>query len=182
VEALNVSEKEKKEKVEVKEPEERAIEPWRSGDIFQAFDEMWDDFRRDFLRPWRPWRLRGSPWWRRPFTAVVPRREACVDLVDAGKEYNVCAEVPGIPKEKIDVTITKDTIEISGRAEVERKEEEKGFVVRERGYSEIYRRMSFPEEVLPNKAEATLNKGLLEIKIPKKTPTPEVKKHKVEIK
>ena len=105
-----------------------------------------------------------------------------MDLVDAGKEYHVCAEVPGIPKEKIDVTITKDNIEISGKAEVERKEEEKGFVVQERGYSEIYRQMSFPEEVLPDKAEATLNKGLLEIKIPKKTPTLEVKKHKVEIK
>jgi len=109
-------------------------------------------------------------------------REACVDLVDSGKEFEVCAEVPGIPKDKIDVTITKDSIEISGKAEVEKKEKEKGYVVRERAYSQIYRRMSFPEEVVPEKAVATLKHGLLEIKIPKKTPTPEVKKHKVEIK
>jgi len=109
-------------------------------------------------------------------------RAACTDLIDTGKEYQVCAEVPGIPKDKINVTITKDSIEISGKAEIERREEEKGYVVRERGYSEIHRRMAFPEEVVPEKAEATLKQGLLEIKVPKKTPTPKVTKHKVEIK
>ena len=179
--AVKMSEKKKKEKVEEKEPEERAIELWRSSDIFQAFDEMWEDFRRDFLRSWRPWSFR-RPLRSRSSREITPRRDACVDLLDMGKEYQVCAEVPGIPKEKIDVTITKDSIEISGKAKIERKEEEKGYVVQERGYSEIYRNLSFPEEVLPEKAQATLNKGLLEIKIPKKTPTLDVKKHKVEIK
>jgi len=90
--------------------------------------------------------------------------------------------MPGIPKDKLDITITEDGIEISGKAETERKEEEKGYVVRERGYSEVYKRMAFPEEVIPDKAEAALKNGLLEIKVPKKTPTPSVKKHKVEIK
>jgi len=181
LEALIVSEKEKKEKVEVKEPEERAITPRGPSDIFQAFDEMWEGFRRDFLRPWRPWRFWGRPWGRVRPTTIMPR-EACTDLIDAGKEYQVCAEVPGIPKDKLDITITKDGIEISGKAEVERREEEKGYVVRERGYSEIYKRIAFPEETIPEKAEATLKDGLLEIKVPKRTPTPEVKKHKVEIK
>ena len=173
-----MSEKGKKEKVEVKEPKERAIEPWRPSDIFQAYDEMWEDFRRDFLRPWRYW---GRPW-RRGWPSAIMPREACTDLIDTGKEYQVCAEVPGIPKDKLDVTITKDGIEISGKAEVERREEEKGYLMRERGYSEIYRMMAFPEEVIPEKAEATLKNGLLEIKIPKKTPTAGVKKHKIEIK
>lgn len=67
---------------------------------------------------------------------IVPR-EACVDLVDMKKEYKVCAEVSGIPKDKIDVTITKDGIEISGKAEVEKQEEDQGYVVRERKYSEV---------------------------------------------
>lgn len=183
LEISKVSEEERKEKVEVKEPEERAIERWYPSDVFRAFDEMWSGFRRDLLRPWRSWRFWGRPWWRGPRPSrMMLRREACVDLVDAGKEFQVCAEVPGIPKDKIDVTITEDSIEISGKAEVERREEEKGFVVRERGYSQIHRSMSFPEEVVPDKAEATLKDGLLEIKIPKKTPTPEIKKHKVEIK
>ena len=176
-----MSEKENKEKVEVKEPGERAITPWGPTDIFQAFDAMWEGFRRDFLRPWRPWRFWGRPSGRVRPTTIIPR-EACTDLIDAGKEYQVCAEVPGIPKDKLDITITKDGIEISGRAETERKKEEKGYVVRERGYSEIYKRIAFPEEVIPDKAVANLTDGLLEIKVPKKAPVPEVKKHKIEIK
>jgi hypothetical protein len=55
------------------------------------------------------------------------------------------------------------------------------FVRRERTYSRIHRSLAFPEEVIPDRAEATLKDGLLEVRIPKKTPT-EVKKHKVEIK
>jgi HSP20 family protein len=174
-----VSEKEKEEKVEVKEPEERAITPRSPSDIFQDFDDMLEDFRRDFLRPWRFW---GRPWRRRGRPTEIMPREARIDLIDAGKEYQVCAEVPGIPKDKIDVTITKDVIEISGKAEVDRREEEKGYVVRERGYSEIYKRIAFPEEAIPDEAEATLKDGLLEIRVPKKTLISEVKKHKVEIK
>ena len=54
----------------------------------------------------------------------------------------MCAEVPGIPKDELDITITKDSIEISGKAEVERRAEDKGSVVRERGYSEIYRQIA----------------------------------------
>jgi HSP20 family protein len=176
-----VSEEEKKEKVEVTEPEETAITPRDPSDIFHAFDEMWEGFRRDFLRPWRPWGFWGRPWRRGARLAALAPRTACMDLIDAGDAYQVCAEVPGIPKEKIDVTITKDGIEISGKAVVERREEERGYVVRERGYSEIHRRIAFPEEVIPEEAEATLKHGLLEVKVPKKTPTPEVKRHKVEI-
>ena len=103
------------------------------------------------------------------------------DLVDTGKEYKLCAEMPGIPKEKIDISIDKDSIEISAEARTEIEDEKKGYVSRERSYSSFFRSMSFPEEVLPNKAEATYDNGVLEIKVPKKTPTG-AKKHKVKIK
>jgi HSP20 family protein len=182
LEVLKVSENEKKEKVEIKDPEERVIAPWRPSDIFQAFDEMWTDFRRDLLRPWRPLEYRWKPLRRGEMPTDIMPREACVDLIDAGNEYQVCAEVPGIPKDMLDVTITKDVIEISGKAEVERREEDIGYVVRERGYSKIYKRIAFPEEAIPDEAKATLKDGLLEIRVPKKMPTSEDKKHKVEIK
>ena len=108
-------------------------------------------------------------------------REAYADLVDTGTEYHVHAEVPGIPKDQIDISITKDKIEISGRAQTVRKDEDKGYIVRERGYAEIYKRMSFTEDVIPKKATATLKDGVLEIRVPKKTPTQEPSKHKVKI-
>ncbi len=176
-----MSKKEKKEKVEVKQPKETAIASRYPRDIFQTFDEMWSDFRRDFLRPWRPWNFWETPLITREIPEILTRREACTDLVDAGKEFKVCAEVPGIPKDKLEITITSDDIEISGKAETKRKEEEKGYVVRQRGYSEVYKRIAFPEEVVPDKAVANLKDGLLEVKVPKKAPTPEAKKIKIEI-
>jgi HSP20 family protein len=91
----------------------------------------------------------------------------------------VCAEILGIPRDKIDVTVTKDAIEISAETGAEK---EKNFIVRQRSYSSIYKNLAFPEEVIPEKAECTLKDGLLEVSIPKKTPTPEVKKHKVAVK
>jgi len=163
---------------EVGESEERRILPWYNKDVFHAFNEIWDDFRRDYLRRWRPPRFIGRPW-RLP---LLRRREVCTDLIDTGREYRVCAEVPGIPKDKVDVIITKDSIEISGKSEAEKVEEDRGFIIKERGYSEIFRKLSFPEEVIPENAEATLKNGILEVRIPKKKPTPEEEKYKVEIK
>ncbi|MDP8219517.1 MAG: Hsp20/alpha crystallin family protein [Candidatus Theseobacter exili] len=170
---------EEKKKVQVKEPEERGIQPMYSGDIFQAFENVLEDFRRDYMRPWRSRRLWGRPWGIEPLMKI---REPYMDFVDKEEEYQINAEIPGIPKDKIDITVTKNSIEISAKIEVEKKDEEKGYIVKERSYSEIYRKQSFPEEVIPEKAEATVKNGVLEIKIPKKTPTPESKKHKLEIK
>ena len=169
---------EEKKEIKVKEKESPLATRY-PADIFQAFDEMWDEFRRGFLRPWRPWGFAGRPWELMERASIAT---PAADLVDLGNVYQVCAEVPGIPKDKLDITITKDSIEISGKAETERKEEEKGYVVRERGYSKVFRRMVFPEEVVPEKAEATFKDGLLEISAPKKTPTPKAKEHKVKIK
>ncbi len=113
---------------------------------------------------------------------IVPVREATVDLVDEGNKFVVHAELPGVAKDKIDVSLTKDGIEISAETEIEREDKEKNFVLRERVYSHIYKQLSFPEEVIPEKAESTFRDGLLEVNVPKKTIAPAPKKHKVTIK
>jgi len=112
----------------------------------------------------------------------VPMGEATVDLVDEGNQFVVKAELPGVAKDKIDVSLTNDGIEISAETDVEKEDKDKNFVVRERIYSHIYKQLSFPEEVLPEKAESTYKDGLLEVCIPKKTIAPAPKKHKVPVK
>jgi HSP20 family protein len=152
--------------------------PWRS-DFMREMDKMFEDFRRGFdymLAPMRTGWMR--PWF--PWLETPDVKQPSTDLVDAGKEYRVCAEIPGIPKDKLNITVTAREIEIEGEAKTEIQEEEGGFVSRERGYSKIQRSLAFPEEVIPDEAKATLQDGLLEVRIPKKMPT-EVKKHKVEI-
>lgn len=144
--------------------------------ILMTFDGLMDNFRRNFIESI------AYPWDWVSLEPAVPVREATVDLVDAWNKFVVHAELPGVAKDKIDVTLTKDGIEISAETDVEKEDKEKNFVVRERVYSHIYKQLSFPEEVIPEKAESTFKDGLLEVCIPKKTIAPAPKKHKVTVK
>ncbi|MBS7627026.1 Hsp20/alpha crystallin family protein [Candidatus Bathyarchaeota archaeon] len=176
-----MSERKGKVQTRVKPKVERGeIVPTRPSDILSEVDKMFNELRKGIESIISPIRT-GWPRLGLPRFELPEVREPCLDLVDAGREYRVCAEVPGIPKEKIEVTVTPRAVEISGEAKTEVKEEGEGYIHQERGYSRVYRSLTLPEEVLPEKAEATLNNGLLEIKIPKKSPT-EVKKHKIPVK
>jgi HSP20 family protein len=151
----------------------------RPSDIFTEMDRMLSDFRSEFQDLFDPWR---SLWpIATPRMSLPQVRTPMSDLIDTGKGYKIRAEMPGIPKDKIDISIDKDSIEINAEAKTETDEEKKGYVRKERSYSSLYRKLSFPEEVVPDKAESTYQDGLLEVTVPKKTPT-EIKKHKVTVK
>ncbi len=146
--------------------------------VLTTFDDLMDNFRRNFIES-----IAFPADWvsLEPF---VPVREATVDLVDEGNRFVVHAELPGVAKDKIDVSLTKDGIEISAETDVEKvgKERNFDFVVRERVYSHVYKQLAFPEAVIPEKAESTYKDGLLEVCVPKKTIAPAPKKHKVPVK
>jgi HSP20 family protein len=144
--------------------------------VLTTFDDLMNDFRRHFIENI------AFPWDWVTVEPIVPVREATVDLVDEGNRFVVHAEMPGVAKDKIDVSLTKDGIEISAETDVETEDKGKNFVVRERVYSHVYKQLSFPEEVVPEKAESTFRDGLLEVCIPKKTVAPAPKKHKVAVK
>jgi HSP20 family molecular chaperone IbpA len=108
-------------------------------------------------------------------------RRAFADLIDTGKGYRVHAEVPGIPKEKLKIEVMPRQIRIEGEAQTNIDEKKEGYVRKERTHSKIERTIVFPEEVLPEKAEATIKDGVLEVKVPKKSPT-ETKVQRVQIK
>ena len=146
--------------------------------VLTTFDDLMENFRNNFIES-----IAFPADWV-SMEPVVPVREATVDMVDEGNRFVVHAELPGVAKDKIDVILTKDGIEISAETDVETENKEKNFdfVVRERVYSHVYKQLAFPEEVIPEKAESTYKDGLLEVCIPKKTTTPAPKKHKVAVK
>jgi HSP20 family molecular chaperone IbpA len=115
--------------------------------VLTTFDDLMENFRRNFIES-----IAFPVEWI-SLEPYVPVREATVDLVDEESRFVVHAELPGVAKDKIDVALTKDGIEISAETEVEKESKEKNFVVRERAYSHIYKQLSFPQEVIPEKAE-----------------------------
>ncbi len=144
--------------------------------VLTTFDELYSDFRKNFIESI------AFPWDWVSLEPEVPVREATVDLVDEENRFVLHAELPGVAKDKIDVALTNDGIEISAETDVETEDKEKTFVVRERVYSHVYKQLSFPEEVIPEKAESTFKDGLLEVCVPKKMIAPAPKKHKVVVK
>jgi HSP20 family protein len=94
-----------------------------------------------------------------------------IDMIDTGKEFKITAEMPGIDKKDLEINVTPKDINICGELKIETKEKEIGWLRRERTYSTICRSMLFPEEVNPDKADAILQDGILEVVIEKKNPT-----------
>jgi len=137
-------------------------------EIQEEIDAMFDEF---FSRP-RLWTYRR---WKEPElyeegTGEV-WREPFVDIFDRGDELVVIAELPGVRKEDIKVRVTEDSVYIEAIVRREKELEEEGAVRVERYYSGYRRVIRLPEEVIPEKAKAKYNNGVLEIRIPKKNPT-----------
>jgi len=142
---------------------------------FEDVDRWFDSLRRDFEE--RLWgrslaRIEGSE---------LAIREPLVDLIDQGSEFVVRAELPGVSKEDIDLNVTSDGIQIRATRDRSREEKEKDYYFQERTYQAYERTLSFPEEVKAELASANLKDGVLEVRVPKKQPTPESKPVKVPV-
>jgi HSP20 family protein len=89
----------------------------------------------------------GAPWMQ-----LQDKREPLVDVVSSGKEVRVIAEMPGVNKEDIEVTVGDRSLVIS----VDRED---------RAY---YKELDLPGVVDPKGAKSSYNNGVLEITIPLK--------------
>ena len=89
----------------------------------------------------------------RPWKAIQDKREPLVDVVSSGKEVRVIAEMPGVKKEDINVTVNERSMVISVDTEG-------------RGY---YKELDLPGVVDPRSAHSTYNNGVLEVTIPLKS-------------
>jgi HSP20 family protein len=155
--------------------------PWTMNQIGDM-DRFADPFFRDFWRGLPEFRGRpsgprwGPRWWNRGMALTTP----ATDLKDTGKEFVLKAEIPGVMKEDVDITVHGDSVEIRAERQSGKEEEHEGYYYREIGSKSFYRRMPLPEEVDSDKAEGKLVNGVLELTIPKLKPT-DVKAHKVKL-
>jgi HSP20 family protein len=153
---------------------------WRKLTLFERdVDAIFDDFWRSFdimMRPYYPFETRMQE------LGMLPVRYAPLDFIDEGDHYSIHAELPGFDKENVDVQINSDGMSIRAKKEVEKEDKKKNYLCRERAYSSFERAVSFPEEIDPAKAEGKMNNGILDLRIPKKEPKPEIKPRKLELK
>ena len=90
-----------------------------------------------------------------------------VDVYETDSEVVVKAELPGVKKEDIDVTIKENSVYIKAERKEEREEKTENVHRVERFYGRIERIVPLPVEVKPEEAKAEYKDGVLEIRIPK---------------
>ncbi len=108
-------------------------------------------------------------------------RPARTDISDTGTSYRIVAEVPGIPKEKLDIRVRGTSVEIRGENVKESEATGSEWVHRERTYAGYQRSFELPEPVVGSRATAKVENGVLELDLPKEHPTPSPEEVKVTV-
>ncbi len=117
---------------------------------------------RGWLRParweWPEWSELSAP-----FEGRAPK----VNVVERDEDILVKAELPGVDKKDLDVSVTDNTLTIKASTREETEEEEGEYHRQEIVTGSFARSILLPAEVDGDKAKASFKDGLLELTIPK---------------
>lgn len=133
----------------------------------RPFDEIERLYESIFPQGW----MRPFQWdWPalekvRPFFS---HRMPAVDVIDRDNEIVIKAEVPGVKKDDIKVTITDHTLTIRGATESKKEEKRENYYFSELNKGEFARTLTLPEEVDTASAKAKVSEGMLEITLTKR--------------
>ena len=137
--------------------------------LFGHFDHIFDELDRYLSNFWKPSRY----WDFEPFT--ISRfddekffRTPLTNVKDEGDKYSLTAELPGLDKGDIEISVHDGLLEIKGEQKEELEEKKEGFVRREYHGSSYHRSFTIPENVDEKHIDAKLDKGILTLKLPKK--------------
>jgi HSP20 family protein len=127
---------------------------------FNPFSELRDPFADDFFKGFalRPvYRMmEGEPQMR-------------LDLSEDDKNFFVKAEIPGVKKEDIKVSVDGNQVSLSAEVKKEKEEKDGSKVIRsERYYGSVARSFTLGENVDPSAAQAKYDNGVLQLTLPKK--------------
>ena len=125
---------------------------------YNPFDETFDDLLKGFFV--------------RPVSydeKVQPQVGIRMDVTEGEQAYVVHADIPGVKKEDIHVTIDGNQVAISAEAKAQREEKDGEKVLRsERSYGKAYRAFTLEQDVDEASAQARYADGVLELTLPKK--------------
>lgn len=125
-----------------------------------------ENWYEDLFR--RPLSLFSHPLgWPRGKSPEMEEMSFSADIFEDGNDVVVKADMPGVKKEDVDVSISDDAITIRGERKKEEKVERKDYYRVERSYGSFTRSFRLPADVQTDRAEAKFDDGVLEIRIPK---------------
>ena len=102
-----------------------------------------------------------------------------MDIAEDDKEYTVKAELPGLNKENIKVSVEGGVLSIAGERKVEKEEKNKRYHRIERSYGSFTRSFTLPDDASGEKVSAEFKDGVLKVHLPKEE---KAKSQSVEVK
>lgn len=137
------------------------IIPWKRKEGFADMENIQSEMNRMFNSSLSRWfdddrGLLESVW------------SPAVDIHESKDDIVVTADLPGVTKDDVDVSVHGDTLMIKGEKKQEKEEKDKDFVRTERFYGNFSKSITLPCEVDVAKADANYKDGVLKLTLPKK--------------
>lgn len=133
--------------------------PVRTLSPFEEMDRWMDQMSRGLFHPSR---------WDWPSTLPNLRTSMPkVDVIERDNEVLIRAEVPGVKKADLDVSMTDNTVTIKGCTSHEEKEEKGDYYRHEISKGSFSRTVALPGDVDNDKAKTSFKDGVLEVTVPK---------------
>lgn len=142
-------------------------EPWN------ALQRLNEDVNRLFGRasPWLVDEGDGS-------TVLTSHWMPAVDIREEPDRFVISADVPGVNRDDIDITMESGLLTIKGERKLAREQNREGYRRTERLHGTFYRRFSLPNGADAEHISATCKDGVLEVVIPKEE---SVKPRRIEV-
>ena len=140
---------------------------WTPPDVFRSrMTRLFDESFNHFLSPVTSAEELGGKW-------VPP-----VDIRETDDELTLLAEVPGLGKDDVNVTLENNVLTLSGERRFEKDADKEGYHRIERSYGSFTRSFTLPANVQTDQVKASFEQGVLSITLPKRE---EAKPRKIDI-
>jgi HSP20 family protein len=90
-----------------------------------------------------------------------------MDLVETEEHFVLRADLPGLSEDEVSIELENNVLTVSGERKSEHEERKEGYHRVERAYGSFSRALTLPEGVDPDAIEASFDRGVLEVRVPK---------------
>lgn len=138
---------------------------WRKQEsVWDAFSEL-EQLRKEMNRLFD---FSRTSWPGESTSLLDTGWSPMLDVKEKKDKIILEADLPGMEKEDIDVSVKNDKLVIKGEKKIDKEDKESDYVRSERVYGSFYREVNLPSGTDPQDIDAEYQKGVLKLTIPKK--------------
>jgi HSP20 family protein len=140
----------------------QAMRGYSFFEIQRDLNRIFDEFYRKIEMPSQRWGLSASRG-----LDLFQHHWPMVDISETGDEIQITAELPGVNKEELELSLSGDQLSIRGEKKKQQEKSGQDFYHLERYYGSFHRNIPLPCEVESDKVDASFRDGILTVVLKK---------------